>query len=118
MEIRETKICRICGLEKPLTNFPIVRKLKSGHRQRRTMCRSCSNYGTGNNIKRSKKKRILEEANYKCYYCGEYGDTVDHIEKGNNSYNMLLCACVKCNSSRGDMSVEDFKRLKQKVIKN
>lgn len=36
----ETKICRICGEEKPITDFPKHPQYKDGHD---TRCKSCTN---------------------------------------------------------------------------
>ncbi|MGN7308837.1 HNH endonuclease [Bacillus subtilis] len=108
----EVRICKICGTEKNVKSFPIVRKLSNGNRVRRHVCRACSSYGTGNNIKTSVKKRVLEEANYLCFFCGEHGTSVDHIiprsKGGTNHRRNLICACIKCNSRRGNMSVAEF----------
>lgn len=36
----ETKICRICGEEKPITDFPVTKQYKDGYD---TRCRLCKN---------------------------------------------------------------------------
>lgn len=36
----ETKICRICGEEKPITDFPKHHQCKDGHN---TLCKCCAN---------------------------------------------------------------------------
>lgn len=36
----ETKICRICGEEKPITHFPVNSQYNDGYD---TRCRSCKN---------------------------------------------------------------------------
>jgi 5-methylcytosine-specific restriction endonuclease McrA len=51
------------------------------------------------------RPRILARDNYTCFYCGQYGDTVDHLIprrlEGTDSDDNLVCACRKCNYSKG-----------------
>jgi 5-methylcytosine-specific restriction endonuclease McrA len=51
------------------------------------------------------RPRILARDNNTCFYCGQYGDTVDHLIprrlEGNDSDDNLVCACRKCNYSKG-----------------
>ena len=51
------------------------------------------------------RPRILRRDQNTCYYCGQYGDTVDHIIPrrlgGNDSDDNLVCACRNCNFSKG-----------------
>jgi hypothetical protein len=58
------------------------------------------------------KKRILERDNNVCFYCGEYGDTVDHIlpriRGGISSFSNCVCACQRCNTCKDDLSLKDF----------
>ncbi|WP_082867003.1 HNH endonuclease signature motif containing protein [Paenibacillus elgii] len=111
----ETKVCKRCGKEKPLVSFPIMRKKKNGKVFRRGHCRSCSSYGTGNNIKREIKQKVKSEANYLCFHCGGFGDTIDHIVPvsmgGTNYYKNLICSCKECNSKRGNMAIKEFHEL-------
>ncbi|MCA1200857.1 HNH endonuclease [Priestia flexa] len=62
--------------------------------------------------KQSFKKRILERDNNTCFYCGQYGDTVDHIvpkiRGGISSFSNCICACYRCNTNKGDLSLNDF----------
>lgn len=55
---------------------------------------------------------ILKRDNYICHYCGNEGNTVDHIiprcKGGISSPGNLVCACNKCNSSKGHQSYEIF----------
>jgi 5-methylcytosine-specific restriction endonuclease McrA len=51
------------------------------------------------------RPRILQRDNYTCFYCGQYGDTVDHLIprrlEGDDSDSNLVCACRKCNFAKG-----------------
>ena len=42
------------------------------------------------------RPRILNRDNYTCFYCGQYGDTVDHLIprrlEGNDDDSNLVCA--------------------------
>ena len=54
------------------------------------------------------RKNILRRDGHKCQYCGrsEVGLTVDHVipraRGGEDTWENLVCACVKCNNKKGD----------------
>ncbi len=57
------------------------------------------------------KDNIFKRDNYTCAYCGRFRDlTVDHIHPkskgGKDSWENLISACKKCNSSKGDRTPE------------
>ncbi|MFS8189156.1 HNH endonuclease [Rossellomorea marisflavi] len=58
------------------------------------------------------KKRILERDNKTCFFCSKTGDTVDHlvprIRGGISSFSNCVCACRKCNKSKGELPLNDF----------
>lgn len=62
------------------------------------------------------RKDIFTRDNYTCYYCGVRGGVleVDHIHPvskgGNNDYGNLATACLKCNRSKRDKTVEEFRQ--------
>jgi hypothetical protein len=65
------------------------------------------------------KQRILERDKNTCQYCGRYGDTIDHVipqskYKIHTTDEIVVCACKRCNSLKGDMPVHVFIR---KLIK-
>jgi hypothetical protein len=49
---------------------------------------------------------VLKRDNNKCYYCGRYGDTIDHIipisEGGLDILENLVCSCKRCNNFKGN----------------
>lgn len=54
------------------------------------------------------RKNILRRDSHKCQYCGR-GDvplTVDHVvpkaRGGEETWENLVCACVRCNNKKGD----------------
>lgn len=57
------------------------------------------------------KRNVLIRDNYTCAYCGEYGDTVDHIIPKSNSgaftYGNLVTACQNCNHKKGNLPLEE-----------
>ncbi len=59
------------------------------------------------------KKNILRRDNYTCQYCGtrEGPMTVDHVIPkrlgGEDSWENLVCACLKCNNKKGDRTPEE-----------
>lgn len=67
-------------------------------------------------IKRSNlplsKRNILKRDNYTCQYCGNKSGpmTTDHVIPkrlgGRDSWDNLVCACIKCNNKKGDRTPE------------
>jgi hypothetical protein len=62
--------------------------------------------------KQTFRQMILERDNYTCQYCGEYGDTIDHIipksKGGISSFKNCICACERCNTKKGDLFPEEY----------
>lgn len=61
---------------------------------------------TTSEAKRMWKESIKSKWNYKCAYCGSQEElTLDHIipacKGGSNHTHNILCACRKCNASKG-----------------
>lgn len=58
------------------------------------------------------RRMILEREDYRCYYCGQYGDTIDHLlprAKGGHTTPLnCVCACNACNQSKADQDLEVF----------
>ena len=57
------------------------------------------------------KENIHKRDNFTCAYCGKYRDlTVDHIfpksKGGKDHWDNLISACKKCNSRKGDRTLE------------
>jgi hypothetical protein len=61
---------------------------------------------------------VKEKASYTCYYCGKYGDTVDHfvpIAKGGlSTFRNCVCCCIDCNKIKGSMDAAPIERIKRK----
>lgn len=59
------------------------------------------------------RKNILRRDHHKCQYCNrtDLPLTIDHIipksKGGDDSWENLVTACVKCNNKKGDRSPED-----------
>jgi len=59
------------------------------------------------------RKNILRRDHHKCQYCNrsDLPLTIDHIipksKGGDDSWENLVAACVKCNNKKGDRSPED-----------
>lgn len=55
---------------------------------------------------------ILTRDNYTCYFCGLYGDTIDHLlpraKGGHTTPDNCVCACNLCNQTKADQYVEEF----------
>ncbi|MFD0680207.1 MULTISPECIES: HNH endonuclease [unclassified Paenibacillus] len=58
------------------------------------------------------RQYILQRDQYTCYFCGEYGDTIDHLlpraKGGHTTPVNCVCACMLCNQSKADLSLDDF----------
>lgn len=58
------------------------------------------------------KRLILERDDYRCQYCGFFGDTIDHIFPkslgGPNTWENLATACKKCNEYKSDFLLEEI----------
>ncbi len=59
------------------------------------------------------RKNILRRDNHKCQYCGrsDLTLTVDHVmpisRAGEDTWENLVCACVKCNNKKGDRTPDE-----------
>jgi 5-methylcytosine-specific restriction endonuclease McrA len=59
------------------------------------------------------RKNILRRDHHKCQYCNKYDVplTIDHIipksKGGDDSWENLVAACVRCNNKKGDRSPEE-----------
>jgi|GEM_PF-364364 len=55
---------------------------------------------------------ILDRDQYTCYFCGQYGDTIDHLRpraKGGHTTPInCVCACSLCNQSKADRDLDEF----------
>ncbi|WP_042201395.1 HNH endonuclease [Paenibacillus camerounensis] len=60
------------------------------------------------------RRLILTRDNYTCYFCGLYGDTIDHLlpraKGGHTTPDNCVCACNLCNQTKADKDVEEFMR--------
>ncbi|MFF2531212.1 HNH endonuclease [Brevibacillus sp. NPDC058079] len=65
------------------------------------------------------RQEILNRDQFICHYCGEFGDTLDHILAescgGLLTPQNSVCACFGCNNEKGDMSYEDFIQNRRKI---
>ncbi|MFQ5907070.1 MAG: HNH endonuclease [bacterium] len=59
------------------------------------------------------RKNVMKRDGYSCQYCGtsEGPMTTDHVIPrrlgGRDSWENLVCACVKCNNQKGDRSARE-----------
>lgn len=58
------------------------------------------------------RKYILDRDNHTCYFCGEFGDTIDHMlpraKGGHTTPDNCVCACNACNQSKADKDLDTF----------
>jgi len=61
---------------------------------------------------RAFRRYILTRDRYTCYYCGGYGDTIDHLlpraKGGHTTPVNCVCCCSLCNQSKADRDLEEF----------
>ncbi|WP_243734975.1 HNH endonuclease [Paenibacillus turpanensis] len=66
---------------------------------------------------KSFRSYILERDRHTCYFCGEPGDTIDHLlprAKGGHTTPLnCVCACNLCNQSKADLSFEEFMKARE-----
>ena len=59
------------------------------------------------------RKNILRRDGHRCQFCGraDIALTLDHVvpasRGGEDSWENLVCACVKCNNRKGDQTPEE-----------
>lgn len=64
---------------------------------------------------RSRRERILNKTNGRCFYCGEVGAEMhlDHMKPksrgGSNEDENLVAACAACNIQKRDKTVEEYR---------
>ncbi|MBU9721340.1 MULTISPECIES: HNH endonuclease [Bacillaceae] len=55
---------------------------------------------------------IFNRDNYTCHYCGEFGNTIDHVlprsKGGKKTVKNCVCACFVCNRNKGYKDYENF----------
>lgn len=58
------------------------------------------------------KKYIKNRDNHTCFYCGEHGETLDHVvpraEGGIFTLKNTVCACHDCNNGRKDSDIDEY----------
>ncbi|WP_444980884.1 HNH endonuclease [Paenibacillus koleovorans] len=58
------------------------------------------------------RRLILTRDNYTCRFCGQYGDTIDHLlpraKGGHTTPDNCVCACNLCNQTKADRDLEEF----------
>lgn len=63
------------------------------------------------------KRYILTRDHHQCYYCGSFGDTIDHlIPRSKGGYTTpvnCVCACLRCNQLKANQTVEQFQLEQQ-----
>lgn len=77
-------------------------------------------------IFKCKRKRVFDKTNGYCYYCGcklDYATfEVDHFipkaDGGTNDIDNLVPSCCDCNSIKGVMDVDSFRRSIEAILHN
>lgn len=75
-------------------------------------------FPSGYKFKNSFRRELWRAHNKVCAYCGEEIETyiemhIDHFEPksnlGGNDISNLICACRKCNLTKGNRDLDDFR---------
>jgi len=91
---------------------PLYRKADSAN------CRA-KEYGQPDRLLASQVERLFDNHGWSCYYCGLQSTdhsvmTLDHVipfaRGGSNTIQNCVPSCACCNSSKGDMTAEEFTR--------
>jgi hypothetical protein len=86
------------------TAVTLVREFAAVVVNRRTIRRLYSN--------KAFREYILKRDNYTCYFCGKYGDTIDHIvpraKGGHTTPVNCVTACRECNQNKAALDLEEF----------
>lgn len=67
-------------------------------------------------IPKDLRERVMERDRYTCVYCGAHDRPIhlDHLipwsRGGEDSFENLAVACVKCNTSKGALTADEFRR--------
>ena len=68
------------------------------------------------------RRYILNRDQNLCYYCGKFGDTIDHlVPRAKGGYTTpanCVCACLSCNQQKGNLTVEQFLLQLNKQLMN
>jgi 5-methylcytosine-specific restriction endonuclease McrA len=58
------------------------------------------------------RRHILTRDKHTCHFCGQYGDTIDHLlpraKGGHTTPDNCVCACGECNQSKADRDLDEF----------
>lgn len=58
------------------------------------------------------RQYVLKRDRYTCFFCGGYGDTIDHLlpraKGGHTTPVNCVCACNECNQVKAARDVEEF----------
>ena len=93
--IVETKVCKICSLEKPITRF-----YKVGVHSRDSRCMACHNESRAWRKKERKKYEHLDTGS--CHCCGRKSDSL-HFDHDHNTEKYRGFLCHFCNTGIGKL---------------
>ena len=117
VEARSMKVCRICGVEKPLEKFYFRKDAK----KHRTECKACIKDMRREAITgctREQYDELFEQQKGCCFICGVHnskltnGLAADHCHKSNKVRKLL---CSNCNTALG--LVKDSPEILNKMVK-
>ena len=93
--IVETKVCKICNLEKPLDRF-----YQQGRKSLDNRCKACAN--EGRNWRRKERKKYEHLNTGFCQCCGRKSDSL-HFDHDHNTEKYRGFLCHFCNTGIGKL---------------
>lgn len=86
----------------------------SGHHWVRTQCTHCDLHLMGRRTQvRDIDQLRMRDGTVYCFYCGDYGDTVDHViplaQNGPDTLDNKVIACRQCNGEKADRTPGQWK---------
>ena len=93
--IVETKVCKICNLEKPLDRF-----YQQGRKSLDNRCKACANEGKTWRRRERKKYEHLDTGS--CHCCNRKSDSL-HFDHDHNTEKYRGFLCHYCNTGIGKL---------------
>ena len=91
----ETKVCKICNLEKPLDRF-----YQQGRKSLDNRCKACANEGKTWRRRERKKYKHLDKGF--CHCCGRKSNSL-HFDHAHNTKKYRGFLCHFCNTGIGKL---------------
>lgn len=129
MELMETKVCRVCKIEKELHEYyaqPVIRKNKSGEKVKKiyhqSNCKECAKKYNKDNYTPKKTDEVVNKIGKDCVCCKQFKEYIYFSrifhKKNNRTYYQSYCkGCKKNYDKRGiNADVQKISLYEQDLI--